>query len=166
MNSEKHPIDELSVLRKHMRSLPVDVVAIIEELKILYIEEPLEDKQSGRIDFNDPFCTIHVNSKESEQRKRFTAAHELGHFLLHKDLLAEGRHLDRLFDVEPSDNPSEPLRKKHEVQANQFAADLLMPRSATIRLYQEYEGDVNKIAEKFAVSRAAVEVRLKSLGLS
>ena len=157
--------DEMDVVRRYMNNVPVDVRAIIEELGVDYIEEPMQDNQSGRIDYNDPFCIITINSNESAQRQRFTAAHELGHFLLHRDLLRHEGHLDRLFGIEQSENPVSPLKMKHEVQANRFAAELLMPSRLVKRYFAEYSGDANRIAKQFEVSIAATNVRLKSLGL-
>ena len=84
-------------------------------------------RKSGFTEYDGWTCTIAVNSKDGPQRRRFTAAHELGHFVLHRDLLKEHRHLDRLFDEAARRNPSKPLVYSHELQANQFAARLLMP---------------------------------------
>ena len=83
--------------------------------------------ESGFTEYDGWTCTIAVNSKDGPQRSRFTAAHELGHLVLHRDLLKEHRHLDRLFDEAARRNPSKPLVYSHELQANQFAARLLMP---------------------------------------
>jgi Zn-dependent peptidase ImmA (M78 family) len=156
---------ELSFVQDRLRTAPIDVVGIIEDLGIEYEEKPMPPGVDGRIDFNGGSCKITVNSEQSRQRKNFTAAHELAHYLLHRDLLEERGHLDRLFDAPTAANPSEPFRPSHEVQANKLAAQILMPREAVLSemVWQDY--DLQKISRMFAVSPQAMEIRLKTLGI-
>ncbi|WP_420863582.1 ImmA/IrrE family metallo-endopeptidase [Algirhabdus cladophorae] len=158
-------IDEMSIVKDYASRLPVDVVGIIQDLRIDYVEQPMAKESSGRIDYSDPFCTITVNSNESSQRRRFTAAHELGHYLLHRDLLDGKQHLDRLFSQGGRDNPYGPLSPSHEVQANKFAADLLMPAGSLRAKYNADLDNVPEMAELCGVSVAAMKIRLKSLGI-
>tara|TARA_R110002072_G_C7539176_1_gene498086 strand:- start:258 stop:476 length:219 start_codon:yes stop_codon:yes gene_type:complete len=69
----------------------------------------MEPSSSGRIDLNEPFCIITVNSNEGPQRRRFTAAHELGHYIIHRDMIDGKRHLDRLYSEGGIANPYVPL---------------------------------------------------------
>lgn len=158
-------IDEMSVVRNFASRLPVDVEAIFEALRVEYIEEPMSPEQSGRIFYNDPFCTVTINANEGPQRKRFTAAHELGHYLLHRDLLDGEKHLDRLFSNGGRDNPYGPLTPHHEIQANKFAADLLMPAGVLRSKYDQGRDNVQELAEMCGVSNLAMVIRLKSLGI-
>ena len=48
-----------------------------------------------------PESTIHVNVKDSAERQRFTMAHELGHWLLHKELYGATRAATRCFPASP-----------------------------------------------------------------
>ena len=156
--------DEMMIVREYGKRLPVDVKGLIERLGIAYVEEPMEPSSSGRIDYNDPFCTITVNSSERPQRRRFTAAHELGHYLLHRDLL-DGRHLDRLFGGPVADNPYAPLHPQHEVQANQFAAGLLMPKDVLQERYDAKADNFLALSRLCDVSPAAMKIRLEALGI-
>lgn len=156
---------EMAIVQRFASELPVDAVGLIEALGIVYIEEPMDAGSSGRIDYNDPFCTITVNSGESPQRRRFTAAHELGHYILHRDLLDGRGHLDRLFVDGGNSNPSAPISPSHEVQANKFAAQLLMPSSTLRDRYDAVEDNVSELAMLCDVSLSAMKVRLKALGL-
>lgn len=158
-------IDEMSVVKDFASRLPVDIVGLIEALQIDYIEEPMARESSGRIDYNDPFCIITVNSSEGYQRRRFTAAHELGHYLLHRDLIDGKQHLDRLFSGGGSNNPYAPLAPSHEIQANKFAADILMPAGPLRMLYDSSEDNVAELAHRCEVSLQAMKIRLKSLGI-
>jgi Zn-dependent peptidase ImmA (M78 family) len=158
-------IDELAVLREFKWSPPSKVEEAIRTLGIQYVEEPMEPGQSGFFARTRNGYRIGVNSDDGPQRRRFTAAHELGHFVLHRDLLETGQHLDRLFDRSRYDNPSAPFSYSHEVQANNFAAEFLMPANMVAQAFRECGGLVDKIAERFRVSRRAAEIRLKTLKL-
>jgi hypothetical protein len=81
-----------------------------------------------------------------ENARRFTVAHELGHVILHKDLLPLNR--DRQ------------TRLRLESAANRFAAGLLMPDSL-IRRYATLPASL--VAREFSVSPRAAEIRLASL---
>ena len=157
--------DEMSIVKQFANKLPVNVIGLIEALGIDYIEHPMDASSSGRIDVNEPFSIITVNSEEGPQRRRFTAAHELGHYLLHRDIIDGKGHLDRLYSEGGKDNPYAPLSPSHEVQANQFAADLLMPSGVLKSRYDPATDNVPELANLCGVSLAAMKIRLKSIGV-
>lgn len=157
--------NEDEIIRKYASVAPVDVKAIISEIGLTYVEREMPDGESGFIEYDGWQCTIAVNANEGPQRKRFTAAHELGHFLYHRDLLREHRHLDRLFDEAAGRNLAEPLEYAHEMQANSFAARLLMPKTTLENEIRSGNNTIAGLARKFDVSRAAVEFRIKNLNL-
>lgn len=100
---------------------------------------------------------IELRAEESPTRKRYTLAHELGHYELHLDHGRRHRS-DALHRADSSALPS------LERQANSFAADLLMPRDVVIDLWQKGQ-TVETLASQFQVSRAAMRWRLHNLGL-
>jgi Zn-dependent peptidase ImmA (M78 family) len=105
-----------------------------------------------------------VNSNDSPFRKRFTIAHELGHFLLHLDH-ADGEEVDRasdLFRTYETDERSTDRSK--EVEANQFAAALLMPAPSVMREWETLRS-LELMAIRFNVSEEAMGYRLATLGL-
>lgn len=88
---------------------------------------------------------IGYNENSAYCRKRFTIAHEMGHFLL--------KHLDRTPDVDfYTKNPV-------EVEANQFAAELLMPLSFIKEDFKNNQ-NIKKIAQKYRVSEEALGWKL------
>lgn len=97
--------------------------------------------------YHPPDCwAIFVSPGRGHGRRRFSIAHELGHYLLHRDLIAAG--------MAPG--------PQHEREANEFAAELLMPEEVIRR------AEVNQLAEltgRFLVSRTALQVRLERLGI-
>lgn len=109
---------------------------------------------------------IGVNSTHHETRRRFTIAHELGHLLLHDG--QEVRY-DRDFRVSLRSDESSAGTNVEEVEANFFAASLLMPdrmlsadlRASSIDL-EDVEG-VREIARAYAVSAQAMTLRLARL---
>lgn len=100
---------------------------------------------------------IFVNASETSERKRFTIAHELGHVMLHA---GDGNVVDYRQQMEYG---AEAGPKERE--ANQFAAELLMPRNVFEALWNAYGGKVASVAEQLQVSKPAAAVRAKELRL-
>src|SRR5215204_1141419 len=111
-------------LTKFGCGIPVDVDGIARAHGIEILAEDLEDEISGMLIIRGQKATIGVNRWHHPHRQRFTVAHELGHYLLHRDAL----HL--FVDASPvfyRRSGSAPADKIQERQANEFAAALLMP---------------------------------------
>lgn len=146
---------------------PTDVSAIFSDLGVSYEEKQILSGESGWIEKQGDFYHVVINSSESPQRRRFTAAHELAHYLLHRNLLATmgrlDRHTDRLFDS-AAQNREAPFQEYHEVEANQMAAQILMPAGKVRRLFDQ-NATINELADTFGVSQAAMKIRLQSLNL-
>ena len=157
---------DLEIVQAYMVDEPVDMRAIFSDLGIEYIEEPISE--SGYIEHKDGRYKIVVNSNEGPQRRRFTAAHELAHYLMHRDLLSVSgrmnRHTDRLFGNGAKHNLEQPFNQQHEVQANRLAAQIIMPAGRITNLWDDGLR-LDALAERFDVSKAAMQIRLDSLGL-
>src|SRR5258708_31708533 len=81
------------VIARHQKNAPVDVIGIAKELGLSVWEmQSLSADISGKI-FRDPLnggssgFSIVVNATHSAVRKRFTIAHEIAHFVLHRAIL-------------------------------------------------------------------------------
>jgi Zn-dependent peptidase ImmA (M78 family) len=148
---------------------PVDVEAVVRNLGIRLVHQPLDDELSGMAFLSKGSKHIVVNSLHHRNRQRFTIAHECGHHVLHADLLRQGVHVDK--GVLKRDPLSSSGRNLIEIAANAFAAELLMPRAlvgAAIPrdfdvLADEDSAEIRRIAEQFEVSPAALHIRLVSL---
>lgn len=164
---------ELEIVKRHMGAQSVNVVAILSELGVDYEERRMFGGESGWIEYGDGRFKVVVNQGESPQRKRFTAAHELGHYLIQRDLLCEEgimkRHTDRLFGDVVLPAQSSPITHRHEVQANKMAAQIIMPATRIKELWAALDGHsedkIATLAEKFDVSIAAMSIRAKTLRL-
>lgn len=150
------------VLRAHWDGkLPVDLCAIAERMGLeLRLVEGFEG--SGQIERLEPprKALITINANESHVRRRFTLAHEIGHYAL--------GHLER-FPSLPRDTPEEfsaSSKSLVERQANDFAARLLMPESIVKHLITEHDiTRVEDLAREFGVSQVAMAYRLKNIGI-
>lgn len=149
---------------------PVPVDDIARRLGATISREPFRGGISGMLYRTVDTAIVGVNSAEPETRQRFTIAHEIGHFLLH-----EGRPLivDRHVRVDRRDASSSMGTKREEVEANAFAAELLMPEEMIRHQFEALAKDhaslpaerlVNRLARQFEVSGQAMEIRLGSLG--
>jgi hypothetical protein len=105
---------------------------------------------------------IWVNAEEGRQwpaRRRFTIAHELGHWRLHRD--AEERAVFcRKGSIEP--DRREPL-PPGEDEANVFAAAVLMPARLVQQQYVYCQRDFTRLCETFGASGAAMGRRLHAV---
>lgn len=144
---------------------PVDVAAVAKALSADVVYEVLEDDTSGFLLREHGASTIAINARHHPNRQRFTLAHECGHLHLHAD---KG---DRLWLDKTSlffrDQNSSTGDQFAEIEANQFAAGLLMPEGLIAQAVEGFieEVDIVRLALKFEVSERAMTVRLVSLGL-
>ncbi|WP_430596324.1 ImmA/IrrE family metallo-endopeptidase [Enterococcus sp. DIV2163] len=110
----------------------IDVYKIAEILNITVNQECISD-DSGEYDSVNRIIT--VNEFEPECRQRFTIAHELGHAVLgHPGVSLRTTMLEKYQDV---------VKKGHEVMANKFAAELLMPRNLILQTMNELIAEKN-----------------------
>jgi Zn-dependent peptidase ImmA (M78 family) len=113
---------------------------------------------AGYIDLGDQ--VISVNAADPYNRKTFTIAHELGHYLLHRELFKQHPERYQVLLRRPIAVETDPLEK----EANVFAAELLVPM-AFLKLYGKY-ATPDELADLFAVSREVIGYRLKFANLA
>jgi len=141
--------------------LPVNVVEIANAhgIDVLRADfgKKFEESVFGYIAKNKGSVRIYVNKKNAYVRRRFTIAHELGHYFLHHDNPNEFRYMDL----------RSTKRTSEETEANRFAEELLMPEE---ELRQEYANlmfpTAERLSEIFQVSKQAMKYRLSRLGLA
>ena len=109
---------------------------------------------------------IGVNSLHHINRQRFTIAHECGHLLLHK---GKDVHIDKTFRVNRRDELSSKAVDPDEIEANRFAAELLMPYDMIVDDIVDYELDMEddeelaELAKRYQVSVQALTHRVTNL---
>ncbi len=149
--------------------LPIDVNAIAKSLGINVIEYDLGEGVSGLLAIQEGVGTIGINRTEAQVRVRYTIAHEIGHFDLHRDksdLFVDNHLIYR--SVNSGDTPE---KQQMEQEANFFASALLMPSNLLRKEVEKAKFDlvsdegIQKLAEKFNVSTTAMTIRISNLGL-
>jgi Zn-dependent peptidase ImmA (M78 family) len=101
---------------------------------------------------------IVVNIKHPEVRQKFSMAHEYIHFQFHRDEIEKMPPGEKILHRNTE-------RSRIEYQANQYAAEILMPKNVFLATARSVGGDISKIASAFKVSTLAVRYRAKELGL-
>jgi hypothetical protein len=160
------------------------------------IVEPLSDSGTDRLAgflyANGAGGGIFVEREDRVTRRRFSAAHELGHFMLHFLPLLQGAGAEALDPegltealLRPTDEEADPSQgrfgsrsscllpdqERMEREADRFAAEILMPegvvRALGARYGSDFQGEdlVWRLSGEMLVSRAAMRWRLKDLGL-
>jgi len=149
---------------------PVPVEDIARNLGLIVTFAPYDGEMSGALIRDGTRAVVGVNALHPPKRQRFTIAHEIGHFLLH-----EGRPLltDRSFKVNRRDTISSLAIDPEEVEANGFAAELLMPEQFMLRSVHALAthgidlGDdelLDSLAREYEVSAQSMVIRLMKLG--
>lgn len=119
---------------------------------------------SGMLVRRENGAVVGVNSKHSPGRRRFTIAHELAHYLLHEGLLS---HVDRDFRVNYRNEESSMATNVEEIEANYFAASILMPSDFLDAVEAEdavaNDDRVKQLAKLFDVSQHAMSLRLANV---
>ncbi|MDQ3365413.1 MAG: ImmA/IrrE family metallo-endopeptidase [Myxococcota bacterium] len=149
-------LDELGITEPS----EIDIEAIAEYCGATVLYEPL-DGSAARILGRDDRAYITVDSKASPARQRFSAGHELGHWMRDRGKVAFACTDRELENYWIDDHP--------ERRANRYAADLLLPR----KLFQPVARSMaptfvstRELARTFTTSLIATAIRLRNLSTS
>ena len=159
--------------------VPINVEEICSHYNISIEHKFYSDDTVGQIEFppNNGAARIFINPFENSHinRRRFTIAHELGHFFLHKDSTPDG-----FTDTTRTMSRTASYWDRVESEANDFAARLLMPENFILsegnkvieKFKKFYNQDlipkdyfISEIAQIFNVSVQAMTYRLKNLDI-
>ena len=81
-------IEQNNIILKHQNKLPVPVIKLANSFNIdVYRDIKMDKDISGAIINENGIYSIYVNGREPEYRRRFTIAHEIAHFLLHREMI-------------------------------------------------------------------------------
>jgi Zn-dependent peptidase ImmA (M78 family) len=165
-NSEITTEVNLLLKKYKLKEIPIKIKILARHLGIKIFKESLPDDISGILDLRGIPVIILVNNNHRLYRQRFSIAHEIGHFCLHKP---SGIHVDKQTFFRNSKS-SEGL-DEIEIEANKFAAELLMPTDSLINELDQFvdlidsnDDIILKLSRKFKVSTTAMSFRLQNLG--
>lgn len=163
---------ELLITSLGIKSPPVKVEDIARHLGLRVLSMELEEGVSGLLITKPGMDSIVVRADDPRRRQRFTVAHEIAHFhLRHQFEAGEHVHVDRGYRISHRDQKSSTGTDLKEIEANQFAASLLMPTALIMESVKRLETKalcdehVTKLADEFKVSEQAMIIRLSVLGL-
>jgi Zn-dependent peptidase ImmA (M78 family) len=146
---------------------PIPVDRIAKRQGLLLRAEPLESSLSGFLYRAGDRAVVGTNSLQPQVRQRFTVAHELGHFMLHE---VEELHVDRQVHFKLRSKLSSQGTDDDEIEANLFAAEILMPRDMIandvrrLGAIDVIDDKINALAQRYRVSVQAMTLRLRDLG--
>ena len=159
-----------NLLREHyVSSAPVPVVEIAAALGARVRYTPFDEDLSGMIYMKGSCPIIGVNSLHHPNRQRFTIAHEVAHLKLHRQLIADHVHVDKRFPVLMRDANSATGTQRMEMEANRFAAELLMPSFLLLPMLKTNGFDIDderpleQLSRKFRVSKQALDYRIRNI---
>lgn len=131
-----------------------DLISTFGDIEIKY--EAMDAAKSGSLSYKDGKWIMCINSNHNKKRQRFTMAHELGHYILHK-----GKNVEFVDTTFFRSTEMDSI----EYNANEFASRLLMPENKLRKLIDvDKIKNIGTLAEKFYVSSAAMKYRVISLG--
>jgi len=140
--------------------IPVDPVQVARAAGLCVLEDAslASNILGALIKEPDSEPLIMLNANDPPNRRRFTCAHEIGHFV------RRGATMQPYATIDFRDGSSATGQDDEEIYANEFAACLLMPQDDVERFASEGLGDL-EMSIRFGVSREAMNFRLKNLGL-
>jgi len=144
---------------KELDTFPLDLLGVADKFDIRIERIALEDDLSGILykEKESNSWVMQINEDHHPNRQRYTIAHELGHFCLHRHL--KQRFEDKIFFRGVEAN-------KPEWQANDFASAILMPEDRFREMVRSGASKVEVLAKEFKVSTLALRIRAKNLGIS
>jgi Zn-dependent peptidase ImmA (M78 family) len=154
---ERSELEAKKVRDEQCLSTPaINIIEVAETLGLKVLEIDFRDRNdiSGILDYQKK--VIYLNKSDKAFHKRFTIAHEIGHFRLHGNEFEKNPNIG-IYYRRPIGGELDPKEK----EANCFAANLLVPLSHLKKLmtiYSDYE-----LAEIFAVSSQVIGYRKKYL---
>lgn len=151
-------IDQVRALmaRAGLDRVPVDVVGALSLLGLQVVYEQMADEMSGYLENRGGYWVVGVNALHAGVRQRFTIAHEIAHYVLHRK--QQGTFRDVIF-MRRSSNAN-----GMEREADAFAAQLLMPEGQLVQDIRSGMVNVMTLAARYNVSALAMKYRLQNLG--
>lgn len=149
-----------TVIEPFLEEAPIRIASMARELGLGVKSSTLKPKISGKLTRSEAYPSgfkITVNRHEVKTRQRFTIAHEIAHFLLHRDLIED--------EIEDTILYRSNLSDAVEAEANRLASDLIMPENLVLERLTALGGrrtlaNAERLADIFNVSPPAMRIRI------
>ncbi|MBE3592202.1 MAG: ImmA/IrrE family metallo-endopeptidase [Thermoanaerobacter sp.] len=135
---------------------PIDVFFICDNFNIIIKNDKLRDFEAVFILHKGAKKIVLNENINYETRKNFTIAHEIGHYIL-------PWHKQTMYICDSIDIQSFQSKKSEEVEANRFAAELLIPTEYLLDDIKNKEINIaliKQLAEKYKVSLTSIGIRI------
>ena len=164
-----------NILARYKDSAPVSVGKLADELGLTVVRTTdLPTGMSGSISKEGDEYFVYVNGAQPLRRQRFTIAHEIGHFVKHRQYLDQTDEIlnptkkELTMSLPRRNQPSVTLpdteEKQREIEADDFAGELLMPEAKFREIWSKAQS-LKDVADYFGVSGMAANVRAALLRL-
>jgi Zn-dependent peptidase ImmA (M78 family) len=150
-----------------IRNPAVPIEAVARSINVEVQPANFGDDVSGVLVVTEGHGIIGYNQDHPIVRQRFTIAHEIAHYVLHSD--DEDLFIDKKMLAVFRDSRSARGADSREIEANAFAAALLMPATMVKKALAERsfdlggEDDLSELATLFHVSKQAMSYRLANI---
>lgn len=137
-------------------SIPIEeIIDVHPDITLKYEDLGINEAYIKKI--SDNKYEIGVNKHHHKNRQMFSIAHEYAHYLLHRDKIDDMEVGEQILHRNADKNPI-------EKQANNFAAELLMPERLVMKALKKHNAKMKPMADELCVSQQSLEYRLKQLG--
>lgn len=160
-SSPTHAANEL-LEKAEVTGPSIDAMQLAKRCGVMVLYEKFPDSLSGLVFTHGDAAVIGINESHHPNRQRFSLGHELGHYLLSHH--SEGQAYEDRFHIDTADGTPPGYNWRAERSANDFAAELLMPRKFISQAFEK-SSDPKDLAAIFDVSSLAMGYRLVDLGL-
>lgn len=151
----------LELIKQFQANAPVNVIGLANAMGVkVWTSKSLGANISGKLFRDEKLAgdsgyAILVNGNDAEARQRFTIAHEVAHFVLHRSEVGAGIAEDAFYRSN--------LSSRQETEANKLAAEILMPYALIGSLQKAKDigkFDVERMSKELHVSEVAMRIRL------
>lgn len=153
--------DTHSAITNARSHLPVAVHYLAETIGLEVKRVPMHESVAGELVHTGSgnYACI-LNSMHKPLQQRFTLAHQIGHYVLHRDVLGNGiSDSDQYKYVPGSKYRNSQISERDEIDATKFARWLLMPAEHLER-FKFWDLTVDRMAENFEVEPEIVAAEL------
>lgn len=147
--------DYLEIINEYQQDIPINVARLSNALGIKVYKSSMNGISGAIIKQEDNSYAIYINSSDVITRQRFTAAHEIAHFLLHRDKIGNNITDNAMYRSR--------LSNVLERQANRLASEILMPKKYVNQFIKE-DKSIFEMSNLFNVSEDAMRIRLEEGG--
>ena len=155
--------EQRAIVERYLWEVPVKLGAMARELGLKVKLSTMKPGVSGMIVKVESEYIIKVNRHEIRERQRYTLAHEISHFLLHRETI-NASAVGIVDNILYRSGAPEQL----EYEANRLAADIVMPNALVTETFESLgmlvsEEVIDYMAQIFQVSKVAMEIRLTTI---